>query len=83
MHEQISGTLLAKGEIYIYFAIRIYMTIYECNEISDYWDTSELAPKPPITLEMSRNRFQELYIRVRLAGKEAIGPCVKVILSLL
>jgi hypothetical protein len=27
---------------------------------------------------MSRNRFQELYMRVRLAGKEAEGPYAKV-----
>jgi hypothetical protein len=25
-----------RGKLYIYFAIRIYMTLYICNEISDY-----------------------------------------------
>jgi hypothetical protein len=67
-----------RGELYIYFAIRIYITIYVCNEISDYWDTSKLAPKHPIALKMSRNRFQELHMRVRIAGKEAISPFAKV-----
>jgi hypothetical protein len=67
-----------RGELYIYFAIRIYITLYICNEISDYWDTRSFTPIYPITEEMSRNRFQELYIRVRLAGKEAVGPYAKV-----
>jgi len=29
-----------RGELYIYFAIRIYMTLVILNEISDYWDAS-------------------------------------------
>ena len=66
------------GEIYIYFAISIYMTLYVCNEISDYWDTKDFTPIHPICKEISRDRFQELHMRVRLAGKEAIGPYAKV-----
>jgi len=62
------------GEIYIYFAIQIYMTLFVCNEIYDYWNTNGLTPIHPISAEMSRDRFQELYIRVQLAGNEAIGP---------
>jgi hypothetical protein len=50
------------------------MTLFVCNEISDYWNTNELTPIHPISAEMSRDRFQELHIRVRLARSEAIGP---------
>jgi hypothetical protein len=67
-----------RGELYVYFAIRIYMTIYVCNEISDYWDTCNFSPKHPIAKEMSRDRFQELHMRVRLAGRDAEGPYAKV-----
>jgi hypothetical protein len=35
------------------------------------------TPDYPILKEMSRDRFQELYIRVRLARGEAIGPYAK------
>jgi hypothetical protein len=52
--------------------------MYTCNEISGYWDTSELPPKHLITLKMSRNRFQELHMCVRKAGKKVIGPYTKV-----
>jgi hypothetical protein len=54
------------------------MTLYGCNEISDYWDTRDFIPIHPISMEMPRNRFQELHMRVRLAGKEAVGPYAKV-----
>ena len=37
-----------RGEIYIYFAIRIYMTLHVDNEISDYWKTTEFSPIYPI-----------------------------------
>jgi hypothetical protein len=30
-----------RGEIYLYFAIRIYMTLHVENEISDYWKTCQ------------------------------------------
>jgi hypothetical protein len=71
-----------RGEIYVYFALRISMTLYVCNEISDYWDTKEFTPMYPISKEMSRNRFQELHMRVRLAGKEAVGPYARVSLCI-
>jgi hypothetical protein len=67
-----------RGEIYVYFALRIYMTLYVCNEISDYWDIKDFTPTHPILKEMSRDRFQELHMRVRLAGKEAVGPYARV-----
>lgn len=53
-------------EIYIYLAIRIYMTLHIENEIADYWDTSDAGPKHPITIHLSVNRFKELHIRYRL-----------------
>jgi hypothetical protein len=31
-----------REELYIFFAIRIYMTLVVLNEISDYWDTGKL-----------------------------------------
>jgi hypothetical protein len=67
------------GEIYVYFAIRIYMTLYVCNEISDYWNTKDFIPLYPISKEISRDRFQELYIRVRLVRSGATGPYARVI----
>jgi hypothetical protein len=54
------------------------MTLYIYNEISDYWDIKDFTPAYPISREISRDRFQELYIRIRLAGKEAVGPYAKV-----
>lgn len=33
-----------RGELYIYFVIRIYMALVVLNEISDYWDTHKLTP---------------------------------------
>lgn len=66
------------GEIYLYFAIRIYMTLIVCNEISDYWNTKDFSPIHPISSYMSRDRFQELHMRVRLHGDEAKGPYAKV-----
>jgi Transposase IS4 len=53
------------------------MTLYVCNEIADYWDRNDFTPNHPITHYMSRDRFQELYMRVRLAGSEAKGPYAK------
>jgi hypothetical protein len=47
------------------------MTLYVYNEISDYWDIKEFILIYPISKEMTRDRFQELHMRVRLAGKEA------------
>jgi hypothetical protein len=54
------------------------MTLYICNEISDYWDTKDYTPIYPIARDISRDRFQELHIRIQLVGKETIGPYAKV-----
>jgi hypothetical protein len=68
----------SRGEIYLYFAIRIYMTLHIDNEIADYWNTKDFTPNYCISSFMSRDRFQELHMRFRLAGPEAKGPYEKV-----
>ena len=45
------------AEIYIYFAIRIYSTLYPETEIADYWDTRTNTPNHPISAYMARDRF--------------------------
>ena len=65
-------------EIYIYFAIRIYMTLHIDNKIADYWNTRDFALLHPITSYMSRDRFQELHMRVRFHGNQEQGPYEKV-----
>jgi hypothetical protein len=67
-----------KAEIYIYLAIRIYMTLHVENEISDYWKTLSNSPNHPIREYMGRDRFQELHMRVRVFGKDEKGPYEKV-----
>jgi len=54
------------------------MTLHVLNEISDYWDTSKNTPTHDFINLISRNRFQELYIWVRLAGIAAKGAYAKV-----
>jgi hypothetical protein len=54
------------------------MTLHVLNEISDYWDTSKNTPIYDFTKLMPRNRFQELYIQVRLTGMDANGAYAKV-----
>ncbi|CZT13758.1 uncharacterized protein RCO7_07121 [Rhynchosporium graminicola] len=66
------------AEIYIYLAIRIYMTIHVENEISDYWCTKGMSPVHPISKKMARDRFQELHMRFRLEGLDAEGPYERV-----
>jgi hypothetical protein len=51
------------SEIYLFFAILIYMTIHIEPSIEHYWSTSPTSPTHPITRFMSRNRFQLLYRR--------------------
>ena len=53
---------ICSGEIYLYFVIRIYMTLYVENEISDYWKTSKNGLIYLIREYISRDRFQELYM---------------------
>jgi hypothetical protein len=67
-----------RGELYLYFAIRIYMTLYVQNEISDYWIKGNFTPYHDIIQKMPRNRFQELHMRVRLAETGTKGAYAKV-----
>jgi hypothetical protein len=52
-----SWVLITSGEIYIYFAIRIYMTLYIENEITDYWNTQKVTLIYPISKYITRDRF--------------------------
>ena len=54
-------------EIYIFIAIRIYMTLFALDKIAGYWSSNKLLPYHSITRYMSRNRFQELHMRYRVA----------------
>lgn len=66
------------GEIYIYLAIRIYMTLHVENEIADYWNTNKASPKHPISIHMPRDRFQELHMRFRCELPGTKGPYARV-----
>jgi hypothetical protein len=54
-------------EIYLFLAIRIYMTLFPMDEVADYWSSNKLFPQHRIIQYMSRNRFQELHMRYRVA----------------
>ncbi len=54
------------------------MSLIVCNEIADYWSKKEYMPEHWVTAYVSRDRFQELHIRVRLHEKRAQGPYAKV-----
>jgi hypothetical protein len=54
------------------------MTLHKDNEIADYWSTKDMTPKHLITQYLSRDRFQELYMRVRFHRKEDKGAYKKV-----
>ena len=68
----------SRGEIYIYLAIRIYMTLHVDNEIANYWNTRNFTPLYPIASYMSRDRFQELYIHMRFYRNQEQGLYEKV-----
>lgn len=54
-------------EIYLFFAIRIYMAEFPLDEISEYWSSNKLFPQHRLMQYMSRNRYQELHMRYRVA----------------
>ena len=58
------------------------MTLYVDNEIVDYWSTKDMTPEHLITKYLSRDRFQELYMCVRLHGEKEEGAYQKVYNSL-
>jgi hypothetical protein len=61
-------------EIYLFLAIRIYMTLFPQDKVADYWSTSKLFPQHEITRYMSRDRYQELHIRYQVtpAGHQTL-----------
>jgi hypothetical protein len=54
------------------------MTLIVLNEISNYWDKTKITPIHEVTKWISRDRFQELHMRVQLAGMATKGAYVKV-----
>ena len=58
------------------------MSLYMDNEITDYWAIKDMIPKHLITKYLSRNRFQELHIRIRFHGNQEQGLYEKVANSL-
>jgi hypothetical protein len=54
------------------------MSLYIYNEIADYWNTKDFIPNYLITSYMSRNRFQELHIRMRIYRENIKGLYNKV-----
>jgi hypothetical protein len=55
------------------------MSLYVDNEIADYWNTKDIIPEYLIIKYLSRNRFQELYIRMRFHGNQEQGLYEKVV----
>lgn len=53
------------GEIYVFLALRIYMTRHVENKVSDYWTTTGIKGFHPITQYMARHRYSQLYLRYR------------------
>ncbi len=53
------------AEIYIFLAIRIYMTRHPENKASDYWATTGIKGYHQISQYMARDRFNQLYLRYR------------------
>jgi len=48
---------IRREEIYVYFALSIYMILYICNKIFDYWNTRDFRLVYLILIEMLRNCF--------------------------
>jgi hypothetical protein len=56
--------LTYREELYLYFTIRIYITLIILNEIFNYWNKTKIMLIHEIMKWMTRDRFQELYMRV-------------------
>jgi hypothetical protein len=54
-------------EIYLYFAIRVYMTEFPIDDVAGYWSSNPLFPQHRLMKFISRDRFQELHMRFRVA----------------
>lgn len=66
------------GEIYIYFAIRIYSTIHPELEITNYWNKGPTDLIHPISKYMAKDRFMELHMRFRVHAEGLQGVYAKV-----
>jgi hypothetical protein len=64
---------ITSREIYVYFAICIYMTLHIENEIIDYWNTQKIMLIHPISKYITCDRFQEFYIRFCYKEPESKG----------
>jgi hypothetical protein len=78
-----SWVLTTSREIYIYFAICIYMTLYIENKIADYWNTQKATPIHPISKHITRDRFQEFHIWFCYKKLESKGPYGRVCSTLI
>jgi hypothetical protein len=56
-----------RKEIYIFLGIRVYITLFPADEIDEYWSTHRVFPSYLVTQYMTRNRFQKLHMRYRVA----------------
>lgn len=54
-------------EIYLFFGIRVHMTLHPEYEIADYWKASQLGRNHGFTNYMSKDRYLELHMRFRVA----------------
>jgi hypothetical protein len=54
------------------------MTLHMENKIADYWNISRNTPFHSISKHITRNRFQELYIRFRCTEPGIKGPYARV-----
>jgi hypothetical protein len=69
-------------EIFVFYAIRIYMTLHIENKLKDYWKTKENTPFHPITKHISRDRYLVLHVRLRICPPGTDGAYLKVSYSL-
>jgi hypothetical protein len=70
--------VINEKELHIFFGILIYMGIYHCPELPDYWNSNKESLKPfhPIQRYMSRDRFLDLrcYFHISDPTKPAPQP---------
>jgi hypothetical protein len=55
-------------KIYLYFAIRVYITEFPIDNVAGYWNSNLLFLQHRLIKFISRDRFQELYMRFRVAS---------------
>jgi hypothetical protein len=65
--------LTCAEEIYLYFAIRVYMTEFPIDDVAGYWSSNPLFSQHRLIKFILQDRFQELYIRFRVALPEHVN----------